>query len=369
MAPSVRPLPPSGAGAPRQASPPTPAPLKTRVLDALTADSLVPAISQLSRGVGTIFMMHRFRDEALGMPGHSPVRLRENLATLRRHRFRLVPLAALLDTLEAGEPVPARTVAFTVDDGYDDFARIAAPIFAEFDCPVTVFLTTGFIDDGLWGWWDVAFWAFAESPTRAASFAIGPNRVVLHYESRAERRLAADRVIDLLKTVGADERAAALDRMLEALELDLPARPPERYAVMSWDDVRRASRAGVTFGPHTVTHPMLRELDDASAMHEITGSWSRLRAELPEALPVFCYPFGEDYAYSERDCALVRQAGLRAAITARQDYVGRAQFADPAGLDRFALPRFPYPDNRARCVKIAAGIERAQLRLQQALAR
>lgn len=367
MAPTVRPIPPAAAALP--ASAPAPAPLKTRVLDALTADRVVPAISQLSRGVGTIFMMHRFRDEALGMPGHSPARLRENLETLRRHRFRLVPLAALLDMLEAGDPVPARTVAFTVDDGYADFARIAAPIFAEFDCPVTVFLTTGFIDDGLWGWWDQAFWAFAETPTRAASFAIGPNQVVLTYESRAERRLAADRVIDLLKTVGADERAAALVRMLAALELELPARPPERYAVMDWDDVRRASRSGVSFGPHTVTHPMLRQLDDASAMREIAGSWERLRAQLPEALPVFCYPFGETYAYSERDCALVRAAGLRAAITARQDYVGRAQYADPSALDRFALPRFPYPDGRAQCVKIASGIERAQLRLQRAMAR
>ena len=47
-----------------------------------------------------------------------------------------------------------RAIAFTVDDGYQDVAQVAAEIFLEYDCPLSIFLTTGFIDGHLWHWWD-----------------------------------------------------------------------------------------------------------------------------------------------------------------------------------------------------------------------
>ena len=54
-------------------------------------------------------------------------------------------LKDLIDKAIRGERFPQKAVAFTVDDGYFDFAEVAAPIFSHYDCPVTVFLVTGSI--------------------------------------------------------------------------------------------------------------------------------------------------------------------------------------------------------------------------------
>src|SRR5947209_9480396 len=84
----------------------------------------------LSAGAGSILMLHRFADPDYGAPGVSPRLLAQRLETLHRLRYRMLRVDDLLRSLIAGVRPRAGTVAFTVDDGYRDFARIAAPIFA-----------------------------------------------------------------------------------------------------------------------------------------------------------------------------------------------------------------------------------------------
>ena len=135
-------------------------------------------MNPFARGVATIFMLHRFTATGSG-PGHSVTLLTEQLAHLRRQRYRLIGLPELLAELaEAGRPLPP-TVAFTVDDGYADFATLAAPVFAEFDCPVTVFLATGFLDGELWLWWDRVRCSFKRALRRTCSLTLDGE--TLHY--------------------------------------------------------------------------------------------------------------------------------------------------------------------------------------------
>ena len=105
----------------------------------LTHPSLVRAAFSLRQRIAPVFTLHRFRDLEVGNAGHDPQLLRNNLSWLRANNCSLLSLTELLDRLAEGAPLK-RGVAFTVDDGYADFARVAAPIFAEVDgCPVTVF--------------------------------------------------------------------------------------------------------------------------------------------------------------------------------------------------------------------------------------
>ncbi|MEO8195040.1 MAG: hypothetical protein ABI681_14400, partial [Gemmatimonadales bacterium] len=108
----------------------------------------------LLRSRATIFMMHRFRSPEMGVEGHDPMTLRSILRMLRKRRYELVSLATLLGDVATARPRTRPAVVFTIDDGYLDQASVAAPAFAEFDCPVTTFVTTGFLDGALWFWWD-----------------------------------------------------------------------------------------------------------------------------------------------------------------------------------------------------------------------
>jgi peptidoglycan/xylan/chitin deacetylase (PgdA/CDA1 family) len=88
-------------------------------------------------------------------------------------------------------------------------------------------------------------------------------------------------------------------------------RDPPR--ALSWDEIRDLVGGGlVDVQAHTRTHPLLPGVDDAQADDEIAGCKRDIEAQVGYELTSFCYPAG---LYGERELALVRAAGYRAAVT------------------------------------------------------
>jgi peptidoglycan/xylan/chitin deacetylase (PgdA/CDA1 family) len=104
------------------------------------------------------------------------------------------------------------------------------------------------------------------------------------------------------------------------------AQPP----VMGWDDVVALDREGVLrFEAHTVTHPSLLAIDEASAREEIRDSRLELSERLGREVSAFAYPAG---LYGERERRLVAEAGYAAAVSCEPG-------VNQPGTDRFALRR------------------------------
>jgi peptidoglycan/xylan/chitin deacetylase (PgdA/CDA1 family) len=304
----------------------------------ITHPAVLRTALSLVRDVAPIFMCHRFRDDELGNFGHDPEALRANLAWLRANKCSLLSLPELLDRLAEGAPLN-RAVAFTVDDGYGDFARVAAPLFAEFDCPVTVFLTTGFLDGKQWMWWDKLSVALS-ALGREAEFA---------------------GLVRPMKHVPEHEKHEQIAELLKDLHAPLSAAPPPRFAPISWDDVRRLSRSGVTFGPHSVTHPVLARTGTEQAQYEIAESWRRVREEAGDgAVPIFCFPNGGEDDFGVREEDAVKASGMVAAVSAQPGYASRHDLSTKRRGARFRLPRFAYSENHSTFVQVASGIERVK---------
>jgi peptidoglycan/xylan/chitin deacetylase (PgdA/CDA1 family) len=344
-------------------------PMNRLALAALTNDSVTALLRPLTRGAACILTLHRFADPALGIEGHSASALRANLAYLRRHGHRLISLRRLAAELEEGRSPASRTVVFTVDDGYEDFARIAAPIFAEFDCPVHVFLTTGFVDRRLWLWWDRIEYILERTTQGGITLKLGHRPISLTWSDRRSRRDAAVELSESLKRCPESVKLAVIDTLAVQLEVPTPRQAPISYQPMTWDVVRALSQCGVGFGPHSVTHPIFSGLDDDQAEWEIVESWRRVRAEVPAALPVFCYPNGRPGDYTGREFALLRQSGLRLATTTDEGYVGPALLSEATPDDRYRLPRFGYPDDQRSLVRVVSGFERARNVVRAAMGR
>jgi hypothetical protein len=128
----------------------------------------------------------RFADPELGNAGHDPVGLRAMLSDLRRSGRELLPLQEIVRRAREGDFARSAPVAFTVDDGYVDFATVAAPIFAEFDCPVTVFLVTGVLDGHDWYWWDRISFTLEETRHRTADICVSGRTMQFGWNSPKE---------------------------------------------------------------------------------------------------------------------------------------------------------------------------------------
>jgi peptidoglycan/xylan/chitin deacetylase (PgdA/CDA1 family) len=313
----------------------------------------------LVRGRATILMLHRFSVPELGVEGHDPAELRRILAALRRERIRIADLHELFEEMSAGRVWKERVVAFTIDDGYHDQATVGADAFAAYDCPVTTFVTSGFLDRELWFWWDRIAYVFAQSRHKSISLSLGDQPLRYEWSDRASRDRAQADFTNRCKHVPELVKLAAIEALAVAAEVDVPRAAPNAYAPMSWDDLRRCETRGMRFGPHTVTHPVLANTSDEQSRWELTESWRRLRDEARHPTPVFCYPNGQLSDFTDREMETLRSIGVCGGVIGVVGYAAGAEFR-ATRRSPYLVPRFAYEQSVPAMMQIINGIERAK---------
>lgn len=330
--------------------------LKSLVKRLMVLPGLDRAFAPLMQNRATVFMLHRFARTGVQGAGYDPAVLRKVLAHMRKAHYELVDLEDLVRRLAGNGPALQRAVAFTIDDGYADQAEGGAPVFAEFDCPVTTFVTTGFLDGDLWFWWDKVEYVFRRTQRERVRLPwTDPEERFLSTPVQRAQTQAA--FTDWCKTVPDNDKHHAIATLAARADVDLPENAPEEYAAMSWGQVRRCEAGGMRFGPHTATHPILSRTSDAQAREEIEASWRRLREEARRPTPVFCYPNGQPGDFGVREMRLLEKVGMIAAVVGTPAYVSRAMLRDGQRA-AFQLPRFNMPDDVAGVVQYASGMER-----------
>lgn len=301
----------------------------------------------------TVFMLHRFAHSGEAGGRTDIGMLRDLLGTLRRRGIGFMTLRELASHVESRTELPGPTVVFTVDDGYADFAQLAAPIFSGFDCPTTTFLVTDFVSKRHWNWWDRITESFVRSPRPSVTLSAAGRDWHVDFAPGAERRKQASQVIEALKQVPDCERRRVVDGIDGWMDAQLPAAPPPEYAALTWESVRRLERSGMEFAPHSISHPVLSQVEDHAVHSEINGSWEALQRECRNPVPIFGYPQGTSDSYGPREIAAVRASGLQAAVTFRRRYVDpRICHSD----ERFTISRFSLPGDLASAVYLASGL-------------
>jgi peptidoglycan/xylan/chitin deacetylase (PgdA/CDA1 family) len=331
--------------------------VKQSLLNALLIPGFPACLRYVERDCATVFMLHRFQDKERGIAGCEVSHLRRALAYLKSNNYELVTLADLFERLGGKGPQAQGAVAFTIDDGYIDQATIAAPVFAEFDCPVTTFVSTGFLDGELWFWWDQIEHVFRHADCRSVQVALGDAVLAYRWDNDQQRDQAQAELTEKCKRVANQEKLAAIARLAQASGVKIPAKPPPHCAPMSWDQVRACEGMGMTFGPHTVTHPILSRTPHDDVDYELTRSWARLRAEARNPVPIFCYPNGGWDDFGDREVAALRRLGFLGALTAEPGYANARTFQDSED-DRFRVQRFGFPDEMPHLIQYVSGVER-----------
>ena len=326
----------------------------------LTSRLMSYAWAPLIRDRVAFIMLHRFAEPAHGLYGHDRELFRRTLARLRRDKYALLTVDHAVQRLVERRGFPQRSVVFTMDDGYRGAMEQCTDLLLEFDCPLTVFLPSGFIDGSCWLWWDQLEYACLESGRPSIDVPWQGSIFRLDLSGRDRTIATLLEISEWCKTLPDREKWTFIRRVAEAAQVEIPARAPAQYAALTWDEVRALESKGLfSFGPHTVTHPILPRTTDDEAEREITESWTRVRQELARPLDVFAYPNG---SRGRREIEILARLGLRAAVTTQGDYASRWT-DEAAGLARFEIPRFGYPEAPDPMVLIASGFKRIELSL------
>ena len=140
------------------------------------------------------------------------------------------------------------------------------------------------------------------------------------YPILAEKRLPA--AIFLLTT--GEERERQLPHLWTGSS--------EQDRLLSWEQVREMSGAGITFGSHSETHVRLSQLSGNALRQENFGSKEKIESKIKKPVQFFSYPYGVGGDFDRRAELLVKEAGYQAAFSAMFG-------ANGLDANRFALKR------------------------------
>jgi peptidoglycan/xylan/chitin deacetylase (PgdA/CDA1 family) len=249
----------------------------------------------------------------------------KQMQTVKRF-FNVLPLRSAIEKMKNGD-LPARAVSITFDDGYADNYRIAWPVLRRLNLPATIFVATGFLDGGrMWNDTVIEYVrCVADQVLDLEDMGLGRHAVA----NNVQRSRAAERILGKLKYLSTGER----DRLTAALAGRAGTTLPDDLMLTS-DQVREMSKAGIEIGAHTISHPILKTLDPDSASTEIIMGKKKLEGITGTAVRSFAYPNGKPgLDFDPVHVQLVKDAGFDCAV-ATSDGLARQS------SDVFQLPRF-----------------------------
>lgn len=229
------------------------------------------------------------------------------LGWLKRH-FNVLALDQAVSLLKEGR-LPARALAITFDDGYQDNRIIALPLLQKHGLSATFFVATGYLDGGRM-WNDEVIEAVRAC--RLQTLDLQDLDLGLHeLPDVAQRRRVIEHIIGRVKYQPVVQRGALTRAIAERAEVRLPD-----DLMMTSAQVVEMHRAGMQIGAHTVSHPILAVLPPEQVRTEIADGRRTLENLLGERVGLFAYPNGKPGAdYREEDVRIVEQLGFDAAFS------------------------------------------------------
>lgn len=105
--------------------------------------------AQAALADASIFLYHRFGEDRYPSTSIRIEQFESHLAFLAENHYEVWPLERIVDYLDQGKALPARTVAITVDDAYLSVYEQAYPRLKALGWPFTVFVSTEPVDRNL----------------------------------------------------------------------------------------------------------------------------------------------------------------------------------------------------------------------------
>lgn len=273
--------------------------------------------------------------------------IQHQLRLLRRH-YRILPLEEALEEFYGGHDADLVVVGqkkrdrrallvLTFDDGYLDNYLYAWKLACQLRIPITVFLIPGYVESGTYFWWLADDYLAAHASVEM----VVADEKTYDLKGAADRKALAQ-FIDL-RTRGVTsvtEREQFLCSIQERLGISLPNRQQcgmsNTSLPLNWSEIHEMAQSGwVSFGAHTMHHPILAYLSDTEELQrEVSQCREVLQQQLGKPIRCFCYPVGHMEHIGVHAIEAVKQAGYDWALTTLED-------VNTPQTDPYLLARLP----------------------------
>jgi peptidoglycan/xylan/chitin deacetylase (PgdA/CDA1 family) len=206
-----------------------------------------------------------------------------------------------------------RCLAITFDDGFRNNYENAYPILKMFDIPATIFLTTGYIDNQTPPWFIRFRYLFMKTKKAFYQFPTENDVLFLPMHTTQQKRLASDRIMHYLQTCPNRQRLILMEKFADDLEVDDFRSLNDM--MLSWPQITAMSEDGISFGAHTVNHPILSTLSKNEAEQEILNSKRVIQMRTGRPVTAFAYPFGQKHHYNKAVISILQRSSFEYALT------------------------------------------------------
>ncbi len=238
-----------------------------------------------------------------------------HMAFMSQH-FSVIGIDELCAGLSGGR-MPPNAALVTFDDGYRACHDAALPILQKHGLRAAFFIATRFVTERRMFWWDRVGRAVRRS-TRPLLRLDYPETLEMPLGSAEANEATLRALLKIIKK----RPNLDLDRYLAALEMatgSVLSREEERASadrlIMTWDQIRALSNAGMDIGSHTRSHRVLQTLPIPELDDELRGSRLELEAHLGRPVRALAYPVGYPVLDRPELVAAVERAGYQVAFS------------------------------------------------------
>jgi peptidoglycan/xylan/chitin deacetylase (PgdA/CDA1 family) len=264
---------------------------------------------KLTRSQVAILIYHRVcpdRD-SWSLEPLSPQEFQKQIEYFCRN-YELLSLDQLVSYIRQRKTLPEKAVVITFDDGYKDNYRYAYPLLKKYRIPATIFLATGCIGKDRLFWWDKVGYIIENSTVARLNLdELGSYSL----RSNTDRHQAKFIISERLKNLPDGRKNVLIEKLTNICQVSIPPGLGKEF-VLSWNEVREMSDDGISFGAHSVNHPILTNMPFERAKWEIVQSKKDIEERLGIQVTTFAYPNGN---YDSKLHQFLKECGFTCAVS------------------------------------------------------
>ena len=244
--------------------------------------------------------------------------------------FDIISLDKAINKFQNKEGFDKPTVCITVDDGYKDNYDLLFPVLVEENVTATIFLSTGVIGTDHMNWYDRLAQIILHAPDHPFSVQGLLDEKTFQMNSMRAKRSAYVEIVETLKNMDIRQR----DKCLKNIESCLGSPKAVTRIMLNWEEVRKMKEAGIAFGAHTHTHPILTRMPLEEAKKDILRSKQKIEQEFGIEVEHFAYPNGRKEDFNDDLREYCKEIGFSSISTL--DYGNNKTSSDIWALKRIS---------------------------------